>query len=78
MAFLTLDDPTGMAECTLFPAVFRHAARELAAGGPLRAEGRVTEQYGVPGLEVERLLVLDPVPIRGAPATGASPGRSAP
>lgn len=62
MAFLTLDDPTGTAECTLFPAVFRRSVRALAAGGPLCAVGRVSEQYGALGLEVERLAELGAAP----------------
>lgn len=56
MAFLTLDDPTGTAECTLFPAVLRRSARELPrTGGALWAAGRVEEQYGVVTLTVESL-----------------------
>jgi DNA polymerase III alpha subunit len=48
MAFLTLDDSTGTAECTLFPAVLRRCARELPrTGGALWAAGRAEEQYGV-------------------------------
>jgi len=74
MGFLTLDDPTGTAECTLFPAIFRRATRALAAGGPLMAAGRVTTQYGAASLEVERVA-----PYAAAPARGReSAGRSAP
>ncbi len=58
MSFLTLDDPTGTAECTLFPAVHRRAAHAMAGGGPLRVEGVVSEQHGAASLEVDRLESL--------------------
>jgi DNA-directed DNA polymerase III PolC len=58
MAFLTLDDPSGMAECTVFPAALRRFAPLLTAGGPLCAIGRAEEQYGVVTLNVERLSGL--------------------
>ncbi len=48
-------DEGGMAECTLFPAVFRRYARELAGSGPLWAAGRAEEQYGVVTLNAGRL-----------------------
>ncbi len=73
MAFLTLDDPTGTAECTLFPAVFRRAARELAGGGALSATGRVTAQHGAASLEVERLTPLVASPVAPAARAGARP-----
>ncbi len=58
MAFLTLDDPTGSAECTLFPAVFRRVAPDVTRSDALWVAGRVTEQYGAVTLEVERLGAL--------------------
>jgi DNA polymerase III alpha subunit len=58
MAFLTLDDPSGMAECTLFPAVLRRFAGLLSGGGALWAAGRAEEQYGVVTLNVDSLRRL--------------------
>ena len=55
MAFLTLDDPTGTAECTLFPAALARAGPAFAARGPLWALGRADVQYGAVSLTVERL-----------------------
>ena len=55
MAFLTLDDPTGTAECTLFPAALTRAGAALAARGPLWALGRADVHYGAVRLTVERI-----------------------
>ena len=46
MYFLTLDDGTGLAECTLFPDVYGRSAGELSGSGPYVVEGTVESQYG--------------------------------
>jgi DNA polymerase III alpha subunit len=46
MFFLTLDDGTGLVECTLFPDVYARAAAELVGSGPFVVEGVVESQYG--------------------------------
>jgi error-prone DNA polymerase len=46
MLFLTLDDGTGLAECSLFPDAYRRAAPLLSGLGPFVAEGRVESSYG--------------------------------
>ncbi|RMG10011.1 MAG: DNA polymerase III subunit alpha [Planctomycetota bacterium] len=53
MEFVTLDDPSGCAELTVFPRVYARAARALHAGRPLVVRGRVEEDFGVPGLVAE-------------------------
>jgi DNA polymerase III alpha subunit len=55
MLFLTLDDGTGLAECTLFPGAYRRAAPRLGGLGPFVAEGRVESQYGAVTLNAERV-----------------------
>ena len=55
MLFVTLEDETGLLECTLFPPVYarhRGVVRDL---GPYIAEGRIEEQYGAPTLNTERI-----------------------
>jgi DNA polymerase III alpha subunit len=55
MLFVTLEDETGLLECTLFPPVYarhRGVVRDL---GPYVAEGRIEEQYGAPTLNTERI-----------------------
>ena len=46
MLFLTLDDGTGLVECTLFPEVYAKAAAEMGGSGPYVVEGTVESQYG--------------------------------
>jgi DNA polymerase III alpha subunit len=65
MAFLTLDDPSGTAELTLFPATLERARGVFGHRGPLRAIGRPEAQHGAVSLVVERLAPLSE-PVRGA------------
>ncbi len=46
MYFLTLDDGTGLVECTLFPDVYGRCAGELSGSGPYVVVGTVESQYG--------------------------------
>jgi error-prone DNA polymerase len=55
MLFLTLDDGTGLAECTLFPDSYRRAAAGLGGFGPFVAEGRVESAYGAVTVSAERV-----------------------
>ena len=55
MLFLTLDDGTGLAECTLFPEAYRRAAARLGGFGPFVAEGRVESAYGAVTVSAERV-----------------------
>jgi DNA polymerase III alpha subunit len=69
MLFLTLDDGTGIVECTLFPEAYRRAAPALGGGmGPFVAEGRITSSYGAITLETERVSAWS----RGNPATATN------
>ncbi len=55
MLFLTLDDGTGLAECTLFPDAYRRLAGRLGSWGPFLVAGRVETQHGAIALTVEEL-----------------------
>ena len=46
MLFLTLEDETGLAECTLFPPAYRRFASVVRGGGLLVAAGRVENHLG--------------------------------
>jgi DNA polymerase III alpha subunit len=58
MLFLTLEDETGLAECTLFPPVYARFGTAVRGGWLLQATGTVEAPFGAPTLTVER---LDPV-----------------
>jgi DNA-directed DNA polymerase III PolC len=55
MLFLTLDDGTGLVECTLFPEAYRRAMGRLSGLGPFVAEGRVESAHGAVTLTAERV-----------------------
>lgn len=60
MAFLSLEDPTAIAEVTLFPAAYRRCAAALQGWGPYVVTGVVDAQFGVASLtaqQVERVEV---------------------
>jgi DNA polymerase III alpha subunit len=57
LLFLTLADPSGLAECVLFPGVFHRHAREVRAQ-IVRVEGRVDEALDAVTLVVERAVML--------------------
>jgi hypothetical protein len=60
MLFLTLEDPTGLVECTLFPTVYRRFGARVRGHAVLFAEGTVEAPYGAPTVTVERLETLGP------------------
>ena len=61
MQFVTLEDESGMIECTLFPAIHNLHGRSVRGLGPYVAEGRIEDQYGAPTLTVDRIQRL-PLP----------------
>lgn len=58
MLFLTLEDETGLAECTLLPPVYSRFGTAVRGGWLLHATGTVEAPFGAPTLTVER---IDPV-----------------
>jgi len=71
MQFLTLEDESGMIECTLFPRVNSRYRGLLRGLGPFLAEGRVEDTHGAPTLNVERLAAL-PLPSELAEAASVA------
>jgi DNA-directed DNA polymerase III PolC len=61
MQFVTLEDETGLVECTLFPETYARHRGRVRGLGPYVVEGRVEEQHGAPTLNVERIQRV-PVP----------------
>jgi len=60
MLFLTLEDPSGLVECTLWPPAYARFGTLVGEGGVLRAVGRVEATYGAPTLTVDRLEAVAP------------------
>jgi DNA polymerase III alpha subunit len=58
MEFVTLEDETGLVECTLFPDVYARHRGVVHSLGPYVAEGRMEEQYGAPTLNVSRIALV--------------------
>jgi DNA polymerase III alpha subunit len=58
MLFLTIEDPTGLAECTLWPRIYQRFGALAGEGALLRASGRVEAPYGAPTLTVECLEAI--------------------
>jgi DNA polymerase III alpha subunit len=58
MEFVTLEDETGLVECTLFPDAYARHRGVVRALGPYVAEGRIEEQYGAPTLNVSRIALV--------------------
>ena len=56
MQFVTLEDETGMIECTLFPDAYERHRGVVRDLGPYAVTGRIEEQHGAPTLNVERLV----------------------
>ncbi|MBN1418693.1 MAG: DNA polymerase III subunit alpha [Planctomycetes bacterium] len=55
LAFVTIEDETGLAEGTIFPAVYRRLAPVLSHLGPFRFEGVVEARYGAVSLIADRI-----------------------
>ncbi len=52
MAFVTLEDGTGLVECTLFPKVYQRHGEVFLGRGPYRIRGVAEERLGGVGLRV--------------------------
>lgn len=59
MYFLTLEDATGLVECTIFPGAARRLAPVARRGGALVARGRVEDHLGAVTLTVDDLRPLE-------------------
>ena len=69
MLFLTLEDPTGLVECTFFPAAYARCVRAARRGGALVAYGRVEDHLGAITLTADALRpVQEIIPLEDAPA----------
>jgi len=68
MLFLTLDDGTGLVECTLFPDAYRRAMGSLSGLGPFVAEGRIESTHGAVTLNAERVTRYVPAPRAAVPS----------
>jgi DNA-directed DNA polymerase III PolC len=68
MAFVTLEDPTGLVEASFFPKAYRRFGDLITAGRPLVVEGVVDAGRGSPTLTVERAFVVRGVTVRRAVA----------
>jgi len=64
MAFVTVEDPTGLVEATFFPRAYRDFGAFITAGRPLVLEGVVEEGRGSPTLTVERAGLVRGVAVR--------------
>lgn len=60
MLFLTLEDASGLAECTLFPPVYTREAAKIRGGWLLCARGKVESPHGAATLTVESIEALGP------------------
>ncbi len=62
MLFLTLEDASGLAECTLFPQTYAREAGKIRGGWLLRACGTVESPHGAATLTVDAIEALGPCP----------------
>jgi len=76
LAFITIEDETGLAEATVFPAVYRRIAPILSHLGPFRFEGKVECRYGATSLIADRVEAFKPG--SAAQLTGSSGSRGRP
>jgi DNA polymerase-3 subunit alpha/error-prone DNA polymerase len=58
MAFVTLEDETGLVESVWFPDAYRRYGPLLERDQPLTLCGRISEEFGVAVLEVDRATAL--------------------
>ena len=56
MEFLSVEDETGLVECTLFPEGYRRYCSLLAGKGPLLLAGYLDEEFGARTVVVERII----------------------
>lgn len=65
MAFVSLEDETGLTEAVLFPEAYRRYGRILYEVRPLVARGRVADDMGALSFELESLELLGGGPLPG-------------
>ena len=58
MAFVTLEDPTGLTELVFFPRAYAQFGALVTAGRPLVVEGQARDERGGLTLTVERALAV--------------------
>jgi len=58
MMFLTMDDPCGLFEVTVFPDLYRSVRKSVGRYGPYVVTGRVQQQYGAISITAERLELV--------------------
>ncbi len=64
MQFLTLEDETGLIECTLFPSVLNMLRGKIGGIGPYIAEGRIEDSHGAVGMNITS---IEKAPVPGEP-----------
>lgn len=62
MAFVTLEDETGLVETVWFPAAYRTYGPCLDQGLPVRLEGKVAVEFGAVAVEVKRATCVELAP----------------
>ena len=55
MPFLTLEDPTGLAEVVLFPDIYERDGHHLSAFGSICVTGTVEDNQGACTLHAEKI-----------------------
>jgi DNA polymerase III alpha subunit len=61
MLFLTLEDESGLVECTLFPPAYARFGAIIRGGWLLHAAGTIEAPFGAPTLTVDRLAAVAPL-----------------
>jgi DNA polymerase III alpha subunit len=59
MAFVTLEDETGICESVWFPDAYRRCGIHSERGGPFRVRGRIAVDFGVPILQVDQAFAAE-------------------
>jgi hypothetical protein len=56
IAFITLEDETGLLEALLLPAAFERFGGEITTPGPYFADGKLKQRMGLKYLEITGLV----------------------
>ncbi len=56
MAFLTLEDETGLIEAAMLPGVYPHYGERVTTPGPFLVGGRLLEQQGAVYVEITSMV----------------------
>jgi DNA polymerase III alpha subunit len=62
MAFVTVEDETGLVETVWFPQAYRTYGPLLDRNGPLRLQGIIEISHGAVALTVQSAEAVEPVP----------------